>query len=38
MAWWKVSTTEKKSCEENDWYNDETEAWLSGPLEITKQD
>lgn len=24
--------------EENDWYNDETEAWLSGPLEITKQD
>ena len=24
--------------EENDWYNEETEAWLSGPLEITKQD
>ena len=24
--------------EENDWYNDETEAGLSGPLEITKHD
>ena len=23
--------------ESNGWYNDETQAWLSGPLEITKE-
>jgi hypothetical protein len=24
--------------ENNDWYNDETEAWLYGPLEIVKDE